>query len=853
MRRARWLWPALLALGWACKGLLVNEGNDFPCDFSQPAGLRDRACAPGETCGVSNHCQRFVYEGPQFEGPPSFPDFGTGGRVHPTLLDQPVTAVSVDPFLRSHVSLVTQDDGGTQRLWSIDMQASSFVDGGDEIADAGTVQQLATVSDGGLFFLSYSSNGATQYRAFAVGLGCVAASDAGACLGGVRGLRVGDGVGGVLRAGAPFATVGQVSGDGTFTPMRVPFAAELDGGADAGLDPYGAQAYELQWVARNTVLTTNDTDSSPVPVAVTAEGFFVRERHDLTDERDSGWAGLLADGETAPSAPGALGLTFFRRDPGANVWAVASNFFDGGQPSGNRISTWLAGRQPGGPIVFSRAWSDCVPCPKFSQGTPTPVPGTIVGVAPRHNGVPTVEVLCDYRGSLSLVEVLGSTAADVGQTCETQPLELPFDAARVARIDLGLGVQPLVEDVSTGFTVALGGKGGEVWSGLDFSTALPAFLERVPTATGLMRRLDGGQAPVAITDRYLAALQSNNGFKAFKIVDSDSNQLEPRASVNFAPGWFVDAQGRVLQMTPATDAPPQLSYGPTLLDAHGQPAHEPFFGEAVVTNGALTSFVMAADDSLYLVPSPTASADPSTSAGVLPELSPEPNVPVRSFTLERTPIGTDGVTRVRGYLVTSRNVYQYQLSGTPPRWSATELPLSAGEPVEVWMDNPRGGLGRVGYRDGTVLTLPGGFVLATAETPLKVLDYENYGGWPVAYTTSGLYLARWPVDPGLTLLNKTDAGVPSLPMKWEPVALPDGGTPWLAPAADGGVVARPARLQVVSDVAFTLPDAGPLPEGADAGANTFSRQTFHLLLYLDDAVYEVGEMTRVNKHQVTSN
>jgi hypothetical protein len=230
-------------------------------------------------------------------------------------------------------------------------------------------------------------------------------------------------------------------------------------------------------------------------------------------------------------------------------------------------------------------------------------------------------------------------------------------------------------------------------------------------------------------------------------------------------------------------------------------------------------------------------------------------VPVRSFTLERTPIGSPisdadgGVEGVRGYLVTSRNVFRYQLAGSPLQWSATQLPLSSGEPVEVWMDNPRGGLGRVGYRDGTVLTLPGGFTLVQATQPMEVLDYENYGGWPVAYAADGLYFARW--DYTDQLQNKTDAGVPSLPMTWRRLTLPDGSEPWLA-QSDGGVVARTGRLQVTNTITYNEIDGGlevPASQSCDPGLPPLmSTQVFHLLLYLDYAVYEVGEMKRSNSH-----
>src|SRR5581483_4807093 len=114
--------------------------------------------------------------------------------------------------------------------------------------------------------------------------------------------------------------------------------------------------------------------------------------------------------------------------------------------------------------------------------------------------------------------------------------------------------------------------------------------------------------------------------------------------------------------------------------------------------------------------------------------------PIRSMTLERSAVGTDGVSRVRGYLIAGRQLFLVTFDGTPPRWTATPLLLQGGQPVEVWMDNPLGGLGRVGYGDGEVFTLPGGFLLTNplprgdGGTAPQVLDYENLGGWPVAMT-----------------------------------------------------------------------------------------------------------------------
>jgi hypothetical protein len=137
-------------------------------------------------------------------------------------------------------------------------------------------------------------------------------------------------------------------------------------------------------------------------------------------------------------------------------------------------------------------------------------------------------------------------------------------------------------------------------------------------------------------------------------------------------------------------------------------------------------------------------------------------------------------------------------------------------------------------------------MLAEATQPMQVLDYENYGGWPVAYASDGLYFAEWDYDGGL--LNKTDAGVPSLPMTWRRQTLPDGSEPWLS-QSDGGLQARPGRLQATNTLTYSTIDGGievPASQACEQGLQT--SQVFHLLLYLDDAVYEVGQMQRHNLH-----
>jgi hypothetical protein len=132
------------------------------------------------------------------------------------------------------------------------------------------------------------------------------------------------------------------------------------------------------------------------------------------------------------------------------------------------------------------------------------------------------------------------------------------------------------------------------------------------------------------------------------------------------------------------------------------------------------------------------------------------------------------------------------------------------------MDNPLGGLGRVGYRDGEIFTLPGGFLLANplphgdGGTAPQVTDFENLGGWPVAMTDQGLFVALWE-QIGVHLQNRFPDGGEGKAMDWTKVTLPDGSEPWLG---------KNARLQVVQ-----------------------RGKVFHLLVYTDDQVLDVGTLT----------
>jgi hypothetical protein len=439
---------------------------------------------------------------------------------------------------------------------------------------------------------------------------------------------------------------------------------------------------------------------------------------------------------------------------------------------------------------------------------------------------------------LTLTKVVGSSAVDPSQECQLAPATSAFALSQVNLVSVGVAGGDAGEvsaDDAVGFGVAVGGRRGQVWVGPSFSQALPLFLERTPLAFGTLPGTDGGTLVAALTDRYLAAPRGGEGYEVIDVHRVTDTPLPAGAVVSAlvgqAEGYGILSTADLVRLGSVSEGASsrlQLTFGPRLLDARGAPARGPYFAEAVrdFADGGLISLVMTADDSLYFAPAPQTASAPEALPPLSPQLTPAPSSPIRSLALERSAVGTNGVDRARGYLITARTLFVFQLAGSPPRWSAQPVVLQGGEPVETWMDHPLGGLGRVGYRDGQVFTLPGGFLLVN-ELPRgdgglapQVLDYENLAGWPVAMTPNGLFVAQWDSTDGGRLDNRFADGGVGKAMNWRERSLPDGGRPWLG---------KSARLQVVQR--HTVLDARAL-------------KVFHLLVYTDEEVYDVATLTR---------
>lgn len=773
---------ALLLVGltfFACTTLLTAPGNDFPCDFSKPIGERDAVCSAGDVCGVNNRCQRFQYEGPQFEGLPTFPEFSekvdAGEALHPRVSG----GVDFVARVQGSNAVVFHTPQGAFQLSRAGLEAKSFGTKIEELEDV--VLQLGQGS------LKLTGIRQPSEEVYADGNRIL---EAGIPLR-ARRIRVVD----------PEA---QRNGVGVITIPSTRAGVIHEQLARDDFEPFIDSTQPM--------FSLFDLAPGPVIMAPPPVG---RVRSIII---------LASDGIRARGLDGGTEVVFPTTIPEGAVLATdgaASTFAmltrRGGLPT---LSVFTVSRT-GSEFQVTTPWGDCTPCASPLAFTP----GSDLGG-------PFVEVLCSGEG---IKRVRGTLSSGPAASCLTEPITAPFDTSNIAtRMKRGVNGQRYLaaeQDFSSSIGFLVGGQNGQVWDGRSISTATPLFLDRVP--------LDVASIGVRGTDELLALTQpgvfvhdADAGF--IVIAPEVTSRIE--ALVNQGQGWVVGEQGNLVRIENLKKATLTTKFGPRLIDGRGQPITNALRGEAITDlDGGIVSMVIAADDSLFFVPAPEPTNQPGRTE-LTAQLTPEPSTLIRSLALERSPVGTNGVDRVRGYLLTSRNVYEFKLGGAPLRWTATPLQLSGAEPVEVWFDNPRGGLGRVGYRDGTIFSTPGGFQLVEplplvdGGVPTAVLDYENLGGWPVAYTSVGIFVARYDkLENGRLDSRFPDGGV-NKPMTWREVTLPDGSRPWLrkGPRAE----ALPGRLHVIAE--------------PQTGTDRAYRRRFRLLVFLPDGVLEIGQHERTN-------
>jgi hypothetical protein len=774
----------------ACTGLSLTEGNAFPCTYELGPGARDQACAKGDVCAPNNLCTKYIYEGPRFEGVPSVPVFDGSAfaKLHPGAVDGPVQLLARRPTARTSGFLQIPDAGfqlnGRGQLSLARPLPPTFVD----------VHVLSfSLPNGSVDLLTGIEAGHLTYRVLSPGVAVVEQPGDDATH-----LRLTPLAGAVPLAQAVLPD----GGAGDVTSRAVP---PLPVKLELKVSPYvfAGPAVDVGALNRTTAGALLPTRVVLTPNSV------------LMEQRDGGFNPV-----TVFPRPTMTTLMF---NHACTVMTV----------SGPRLlSTWQVGISDTLPRshTLQPAWPDCTPCGAkevIETALPLP-PGEGLGV----------EVACRGPNGRTLLRVTGSDAVEPGDSCRATTFPMPFE-------DSALGADSTVF-ASSQRDLMLGGIHGEVWAGDSLSSLLPRNLERLPldvtrvpvrTSTGVTTSLG------VITDRYFAVLEPargerpTSGFRRIDALEDLNRAAEVRllSAIHGAPGWVVLSSGVVTQVNvddgdPMPDAGPTVAFGPRLTTPSGAPITRSSGGEAWVDgNGKVGALFIAADDGLYVVASPdTQLGDRVTGQEELgPQLQPEPSVPIRSLALERTPLGTNFSTaqpRARGYLVTARNVYEWKLSGSPARWTSTPLELAGGEPKEVWFDRELSALGRVGYSDGRVLTLPGGYLLANPipgeqGALVKLIDFDNFGGWPVALASNGLFAAGWNLVDG-KLQNRFPDGSINRPMDWKELALADGTKPWMVEGQARG------RLYVAENL------------------GTNGQRVYRLYVFLENSVLRLAEYTR---------
>lgn len=742
----------------ACPGgLRLDLGNAFPCDFSEPEHLRDQPCVsvhPGEwVCGTDNLCRPNADEGLQSETPD--PTVETPVLALPTLLQGPNVLVAADPGVRGQFLVWELGDAGPTlvssngtRLDRVSFPGFSGVP--DELAMVGVLSGNALLvlrADGGVASGERGLTLAQDGGSFTVSLRPVRDSRLGLTpLTGVEALRV-DRRPSPLSPG--ISPISIVVNDGTagesvrltLPPLDPPLSYRP---LDAGIAPPIPEEAQENAIADLRVVPRNLLESEPsplanelfVPVALTRTGFYYRDFRTLDGGTEDHWIALNEEPVLFPNRSVRM-----RHSRSGAVWAAMV------QVAGAQVlSTWLVDR--GNPPRMVRAWDECVPCASEA-----------LAFTPAASGPTSVEVLCERSGQLprQLVRITGVSANIDQRTgeflCAAEPLPAPIELSEIL-LQPELGLRAM--DDTIGDRLTLGGRHGQVWSGASLSELHPLSLDRVPLGLGTFEG-----APMAVTDSYVAVPLSQNGMLAVPMSEllggrATADRL-PAASVGGVEGWAILETAELIRVQRSADASVSeldVDFGPQLEGAAGGPASGPFAGEAQVGPSGELRIIATAGDGLYQHLVGTLSGIPGEVVPELPQLTPEPGFPIRSLTLDRaTPTRPDAGVKVRGYVVTSRNVFDFQLGGAPERWSQRQVPLPAGEPVEVWMDAPRSPLGRVGYRDGTVYTLPGGYLMAQRLPSAddggvpRVLDFTNLNGYPVALTERGVFLSRRDPEP----------------------------------------------------------------------------------------------------------
>jgi hypothetical protein len=756
----------LVVLAAACNGGLDTQyGNPYPCDFAQAPGVRDQGCPSGWVCGPSNLCELYFDEGLPTDPVPTVPVFDQAQQSFPALMNLPIVNVAADTA-QPGTFFALDADGGAFLLSGASVQPVSLAGlAGGLPVTVDTIVNFAMI-DGGLYFkvdagVDAGGDGtslATLYEGPVGGTLHQVLDQTGTPISagllrvGARILENGNSSAGAYacrmqdRYPQRLLTTGSAEIDllnlvspeqeAFFSPDGGVVAYALDGGAPLESPP---AFQDLRVPSRGRFETSNSSNVDLMaPMAVMTDGFYLLDTGQLFPTGAARDAGGGLDWTRLNPEDFNLGTTLTARySDDYSVWALS---VESGFQRGHVLSTWVV--DPGAPLPsMVRLWPDCSPCPPTDNMR---LP------APQSQPTPTVQVICASPATgLTMWQVVGSDVSTSQGRCSVESLNSPIDLYEITQQDIGtladggLAIGNLIFDETQGGVLTLGGEHGQVWTGSSLSGLLPLFLDRVPTTVGTL----GGQL-LAVSDNFYA-VAGQGGMAVTNLSVASNGQVDSTyqiaAPVQGLDGWFVLNTGDIVFLSQGT-----LSFGPSLLDVNGAPQTGPFYAEADRTGAGI---VISANDSLYFysVDVSSLAQAPGQLGGLIPELAPQPGFAIRSMVLDQTlspEVGGEG-RLVVGYLLTSTGVFQFTWGGTPQQWTVLPLTAGQGEPVKVWMQSGTSSSGRVGYRDGTVFTLPHGFPFVGQLPPVDggsplALSFENLNNYPVALGTDGVYVATPP-------------------------------------------------------------------------------------------------------------
>lgn len=765
---------AVLSLLGACRGGLHTEaGNAFPCDYTRGPGARDKMCpsaanGPGDyVCGVDDRCHPFVrdellsVEAEIDKGAlPKF-DQSRAAVLYPTL---PVSRVTtfvpefrpLQPLRR--LGVVSEGDR-SERM--IDLGCFGVSEAGtvpEGVVEAGAAYSIVQPNGDRLQLWLDGKNGTVTVRD--------ETSDGVTEATAHSGLQTFDQIL-ELRAMQPLPVSGigmamdqlalvvaRVEGAdpkvtspdpavGWVPELRV--AGEL-GHRPALPNPIQFEPFDLPSLPDGSRPTVRDASTVFYrgirrPVVLADDGFYVRcsSRVLPSGPKDgacvSGPKGeetWLRIPQSLPGRPRSLSS-----NPDGSLWTVISDQ----RVAANvvtQLATFAVTDSADGGLSLEALWLPCVPC-RHARAT--------IATPSLRKGA-HVDVLCDSNAdgerSRSLVRVNESTNG----LCETEAFTPLIDTNELA----------IVQDTLPGVLLA-GGRHGQVWMGETLGDAVPRFLDRAPNAV----TVQNGKL-LAITDAYLAV--EVPGYGMLPIASAQGDQ--PSAVIENLPGGFILPSADVVEVASAPEPPPgcdqttpepdggfeptelELNFGPRLAGPQGGAAQGPFLAEAVPWKSGKVQLVASASDSLYFTDElKTEATAPDPANALIASITPEPNFPIRSLTVDQSLANKDQSPLVtHGYLVTSRNLFEFSYRRNPRVWELATLPQLGGEPVEVAMQLPGSIYGRVFYRDGSVYTLPSGLMLTSRleqnGEALRVRDFLQLRGRPFAVTDQGVFVAEPP-------------------------------------------------------------------------------------------------------------